>query len=53
MCLRALQVWMLDSFRTLDVRFLQRQGRKLDWVFLEVCTLPLRCATFCQTLMLS
>jgi len=30
------KTWMLDAFRVLDTRVLQPQGKKLDWVFLEV-----------------
>ena len=31
------KTWMLDSFRQLDARVLQRQGRPLSqWLFLEV-----------------
>lgn len=28
--------WMLDSFRDLDARIFSKDGKQVDWVFLEV-----------------
>ena len=36
------KTWMLDSFRAFNSRVLVQQGRPLsEWLFLEVCPLPL------------
>ncbi len=30
------KTWMLDSFRQLDERIFRGEGKKIDWIFLEV-----------------